>query len=792
MRDWRRDELADEPGEVYPTGTKPGAATLTQHITVQRRARPEATPAAQPASSFDLVQAYGGETVASGARFPDERPLAWLSSAPVQQQAAAAPAATGDGDAVHRAAAAGTSGAAGPLPHLETIQPLFGRHDVSSVRAYTDGAATAGAEAMGAQAYATGDQVAFAGPPDLFTAAHEAAHVVQQAGGVQLRGGVGQVGDVHEQHADQVAARVVAGQSAVDLLDEVAAPRATTAAAATGRGAFVQRRVEDRPASHPVLREGMRDSDDVRQLQTRLNQDGAAPPLVVDGWFGPLTRAALVAFQGRHGLTPDGECGLRTWGILDELAARGINGPSTTVLDRTRPVSQADHDAIEQILNPNVTSSGGVTTSPAMTGTGPGGTYETQMIAALDALAAQYAGNLAATPVANMAQANNMADLAQERVQRVFGGSMVMASRRPNGEFHPGSSRMGLADASTRPVDQGTILGWTAYFMDNGTYQPGQIQAAHHFDNSRATPDRAEHDRVRDLWLNNHGGRAKVTQLIRSWPAEAGTGTVFVQLRDPGYQDRVGMWGLFATFIHEFMHLAAHPNYTSAADAIGGAARDVLIEGMDEHMTQQAWNAIRPTIAGDLALRQSVEGSLLQTPVNPADYAPGSAIDHRVLDNHYDSMAQADAIAARVGEDNVRAAYFMGHVEAIGLGPSTRSAHPLTGLASWRPGAGGTPDQYVVPAGGETLQEIRDRTGVQRIVDAGGTEQADVSHRFAAGEVLTVTGIRWHTAIAEDTRGQVASQHGVSQPALERANRLPAAAATTPITAGTVLLVPVA
>jgi hypothetical protein len=26
---------------------------------------------------------------------------------------------------------------------------------------------------------------------------------------------------------------------------------------------------------------------------------------------------------------------------------------------------------------------------------------------------------------------------------------------------------------------------------------------------------------------------------------------------------------------------------------------DVLIEGMDEHMTQQAWNAIRATIAAD-------------------------------------------------------------------------------------------------------------------------------------------------------------------------------------------------
>jgi len=691
-----------------------------------------------------------------------------------------------DTDGVKQGAATGISGSSGALPFQADIQRGFGHHDVSGIEAHTDGAASEGTRAMGAAAFASGNHVAFAGSPDLFTAAHEAAHVVQQRAGVTVPGGVGEVGDVHEQHADQVAARVVAGESAADLLDGVAARPAASASHAPGSGA-VQRRVENRPASHPVVRQGSR-GPDVESLQTRLNEDGATPPLVVDGIFGPLTRAAVVAFQGRHGLDPDGVVGLRTWGVIDELGRRGIAGPTRTVLDDTRPVSQADHDAIENILNPNVPA--GSTTSPAMTGTGPGGAYETEMIAALNALAASVIGNLSATPAANMAQANSMSDLAQERVQRVFGSSIALASRAPTGDFQPGSSRMGLADATTRPVDEGTILGWTAYFMDNGTYAPGQAQAAHNFDISRAVPDRAEHDRVRDLWLN-HGGRAKVTAMIRAWPAEAGTGTVFLQLRDPSYQDRVGMWGLFGTLIHEFMHLAAHPTYAAAADAIGGAARDVLVEGMDEHMTQQAWNAIRPTIAGDRALRQAVEGSFFHEPVNTADYAPGSAIDHRILDNHYDSIAQADAIAARVGEANARAAYFMGHVEAIGLGPSTRAEHSLVGLASWAPGTGGTPDRYPVPSGGETVQQIRDRTGVTEVRDSTDTVQADASHTFAAGEVLHLVGIRWHTAIAEDTRGQVATQHGISQAALERANHLTAAAPSTAIPVGTVLLIPV-
>jgi hypothetical protein len=89
------------------------------------------------------------------------------------------------------------------------------------------------------------------------------------------------------------------------------------------------------------------------------------------------------------------------------------------------------------------------------------------------------------------------------------------------------------------------------------------------------------------------------------------------------------------------------------------------------------------------------------------------------------------------------------------------------------------------------VQQVRDRTGAAEIRDSADAVQADPSHLFAAGDVLRIVGVRWHTAIAEDTRGQVATQHGISQAALERANRLPAAPATTPIAVGTVLLVPV-
>jgi hypothetical protein len=136
-------------------------------------------------------------------------------------------------------AADGVESAAASLPHHAQIQASFGKHDVSHVRAQVGGTAATAAQDLGASAFAIGDRVGFASNPDLHTAAHEAAHVVQQRGGVQLAGGIdGGANDPYEQHADRVADAVVAGNSAEALID--AAPRGAAAA-------VVQRRTEPAP-----------------------------------------------------------------------------------------------------------------------------------------------------------------------------------------------------------------------------------------------------------------------------------------------------------------------------------------------------------------------------------------------------------------------------------------------------------------------------------------------------------------------------------------------------------------
>ena len=92
-------------------------------------------------------------------------------AAPVQRKAAAddAPA----GAVPSEIAARGVDGDGGELPFRSRIQAAFGHHDISGIRAHQGDAARSASSELGAQAYAFGDAVAFASPPDAHTAAHE-------------------------------------------------------------------------------------------------------------------------------------------------------------------------------------------------------------------------------------------------------------------------------------------------------------------------------------------------------------------------------------------------------------------------------------------------------------------------------------------------------------------------------------------------------------------------------------------------------------------------------------------
>lgn len=197
----------------------------------KKKGRQESSSAIQlKGMSFSEQQA----ALAPGAQGFDVQRQALL---PVQQQGG------GGTENVHAAAERGTSGGGGALPYLQKIQSSFGAHDVSNVQAYSGGAAKEASAAMGAEAYATGNKIAFGSSPGLHTAAHEAAHIVQQRAGVSLSGGVGQAGDSYEQHADAVADAVVQGKSAEGILDKMAG---NTAAVQTKK--IQQKKVQQKKA----------------------------------------------------------------------------------------------------------------------------------------------------------------------------------------------------------------------------------------------------------------------------------------------------------------------------------------------------------------------------------------------------------------------------------------------------------------------------------------------------------------------------------------------------------------
>jgi nucleoid-associated protein YgaU len=113
--------------------------------------------------------------------------------------------------------ATASAGTGSEVPFRRDMERSFGE-DFGGVRAYLGGGnAIAGLGTLGARAAAQGETIAFeSSTPDKALVAHELTHVVQQRrGGASSPQGKGEVstpGDAAEVEADQVAAKVVAGE----------------------------------------------------------------------------------------------------------------------------------------------------------------------------------------------------------------------------------------------------------------------------------------------------------------------------------------------------------------------------------------------------------------------------------------------------------------------------------------------------------------------------------------------------------------------------------------------------
>lgn len=89
---------------------------------------------------------------------------------------------------------------------------------------------------------------------------------------------------------------------------------------------------------------------DVRAVQTRLNvwltHWGVSPLLVVDGDYGPKTKAAATLAQQKFGITVDGEVGPQTWG---KISANPVVGPVKPTWKSITPVKMYTWETVSVI-----------------------------------------------------------------------------------------------------------------------------------------------------------------------------------------------------------------------------------------------------------------------------------------------------------------------------------------------------------------------------------------------------------------------------------------------------------
>ena len=143
------------------------------------------------------------------------------------------------------------------------------------------------------------------------------------------------------------------------------------------------------------------------------------------------------------------------------------------------------------------------------------------------------------------------------------------------------------------------------------------------------------------------------------WPGVRRDDTMFLQRykADTDEQNRIDLWSLFHTGIHEYIHTLVHGDYYKWAKSLGGGKKHTLVEGFCEFFTLN----VRSQLAIDQTLQKKVEGDFFNDKVAPPSNADGSSNI-----GVYDAHAQAEQVVSIVGIRNAQEAYFNGETDKMG------------------------------------------------------------------------------------------------------------------------------
>lgn len=350
----------------------------------------------------------------------------------------------------------------------------------------------------------------------------------------------------------------------------------------------------------------------------------------------------------------------------------------------------------------------------------------------------------------------DLALVAEEAVLANFGGAIKASS---GGAGH-GPPDMSNADNlkeqhelyDNLPDDEAKdemLLGLVVYILRQKDGTPFEVLDTHNVDLERAYDAALIVGWATEYRDNNREALARLQNL---WPAETAGGVIFMQrgyvipdemkgATAPDAAVRAAYWNAFYYLIHECVHPCAHPDYTRAI--AGTPMQNVLHEGVTEYFANQAWESLN--IASNDELRKRVEGG-------EYDYAE-EAIGELP---QYPEIAEAKAVAGKVGDANLRAAYFMGHTELLGL--DGWSAHNLEDRG-W----------YYVTQDKHTLAHVALAVNaeVAELVRANGFPATD---ELAKGDGVEVPGLKWYVPTTSDTLDTISSATGIEAAAIARAN----------------------
>ncbi|MGH9133381.1 MAG: peptidoglycan-binding domain-containing protein, partial [Ilumatobacteraceae bacterium] len=530
----------------------------------------------------------------------------------------------------------------------------------------------------------------------------------------------------------------------------------------------------------------------VVQVQERLNEIGTAgTPLEVTGRFDRATEAVVRQFQTEHGIDDDGVIGPLTWEALDRLTTtttetvttgedffantRRIGPPADdtdTDTDTDDTEETVDVTDLQEDLNP---TSSGDEEWDGRTDATKRQELQDELIAELqahldaktprmrDMEAAKAAGSVLST------QEREGAGAAAKRYADAQFGELASAAvltrsqerARAAFRFEAGVNLLDASDPAVRPPDPRDLAEWMSDTDDDAT----DVQTNHHFNRRReGQGEPAFFERVMRDFIGRGTNEAdlrrydlfgffftqagpRVLSQVAVLPTAEFTGDAPVH-GGPSDAERAERWATWETLVHEYFHVLAHPAFSAAA-----AGNRILTEGFCELFTKAVLDGAGAVDTAkddaDSALRIDVEGGDFPG-FNPAfvpEYDPGSYADY---------LAQAESIVGSVGIEAARVAFFLGHVELIGLNPDGSMVDPSGPDAAQEvgPGAVDIPDNIT------SVNGVSIMTGASEseIVAANVGLTADAPLPASAHtDGLTVPGTSFHRVVASsDRRGSTA------------------------------------